>query len=70
MMTNMEVNAIALKQLREGKALSLRELEEISGIHHNVIWRLENGVRKGAQPKTVRKLASALGVEPQDLLRK
>ncbi len=64
----MEVNGIALKQLREAKALSMRELGQLSGVHHNVIWRLENGV-SGAQGKTIRKLADALDVKPHELIR-
>ncbi len=64
----MEVNNIQLKRLREARVLSLRELERASGVHHNVIWRLENGL-SGAQPKTIRKLAAALGVDPSELVR-
>ena len=56
-----------LKELRRERVLSLRELEERSGVSYNTIWRLEDG-RQGAHPRTVRKLAEALGVEPADLL--
>ncbi len=58
-----------LKQLREEQALSLRELAGISDVPHNVIWRIEAG-RQGAQPRTIRKLASALGVEPRELVKR
>ena len=58
-----------LKQLREEQALSLRELAAISDVPHNVIWRIETG-RQGAQPRTIRKLASALGVEPRELVKR
>jgi transcriptional regulator with XRE-family HTH domain len=64
----MEVNVERLKALRRERVLSLRELEEKSGVSYNTIWRLEDG-RQGAHPWTVRKLAEALGVEPSDLLR-
>ena len=63
----MEVNVERLKELRRERVLSLRELEEKSGVSYNTIWRLEDG-RQGAHPRTVRKLAEALGVEPADLL--
>jgi transcriptional regulator with XRE-family HTH domain len=49
-------------------SLSLRELEEKSGVSYNTIWRIEDG-RQGAHPRTVRKLAEALGVEPKELIR-
>jgi transcriptional regulator with XRE-family HTH domain len=64
----MEVNVERLKDLRRERVLSLRELEERSGVSYNTIWRLEDG-RQGAHPRTVRKLAEALGVEPSELLK-
>ncbi len=57
-----------LKELRRERVLSLRELEQKSGVSYNTIWRLEDG-RQGAHPKTVRKLAEALGVEPKELIK-
>ena len=66
-MAGMEVNVRRLKELRSERVLSLRELEEKSGVSYNTIWRLEDG-RQGAHPKTVRKLAEALGVEPSELI--
>ena len=65
----MEVNVQRLKQLREEQALSLRELASLADVPHNVIWRIEAG-RQGAQPRTIRKLASALGVEPRELVKR
>jgi transcriptional regulator with XRE-family HTH domain len=65
----MEVNVQRLKQLREEQALSLRELGSLAEVPHNVIWRIEDG-RQGAQPRTIRKLANALGVEPRELVKR
>lgn len=56
-----------LRELRRRKVCTLHELEELSGVSYNTIWRLENG-KTGAQPRTIRKLAKALGVEPYDLI--
>ncbi len=64
----MEVDGMKLRNLRERRALSLRELSDLSGVNYNAIWRIEVG-RTGAQPRTVRRLAQALGVEPHELLR-
>src|SRR5688572_8052563 len=55
-----------LAELREQRALTLRQLAEISGVEHNTINQLELGRRK-ARPSTVRKLASALGVSVEEL---
>jgi transcriptional regulator with XRE-family HTH domain len=64
----MEVNVERLKELRRERVLSLRELEERSGVSYNTIWRIEDG-RQGAHPQTIRKLAEALGVEPSELVK-
>jgi len=63
----MEVNVQRLKELRRQRVLSMRELEEMSGVSYNTIWRLENGLT-GAQPRTIRKIAEVLGVEPAELI--
>ena len=56
-----------LRELRRLRVLTLRELEEESGVSYNTIWRLENGHRE-ARPSTIRKLATALGVDPAELV--
>ena len=57
-----------LKALRHKRVLTLRELEQRSGVAYNTIWHLENG-KRGAQPRTLRKLARALDVEPEELVK-
>ena len=56
-----------LKELRERVSLSQMELSERSGVSRATIADLELG-KRGAQPKTRRKLAAALGVEPWELV--
>jgi transcriptional regulator with XRE-family HTH domain len=56
-----------LKNLREEQALSLRELAKASGVSHTTIWEHERR-KEGAHPRTVRKLAKALGVAPRELM--
>jgi transcriptional regulator with XRE-family HTH domain len=43
-------------------------MEGRSGVSYNTIWRLED-VQQGAHPRTIRKLAEALGVQPSELLK-
>jgi len=62
----MEVNGMRLRELREDRTLSVREFSALAGVHYNTIVRLENEYG-GAQPRTLRKLAAALGVEPRAL---
>jgi len=63
-----EVDAEKLKELRRRRVLTMEELAEKAGVGRNTVWRLEHGVM-GAQPHTVRKLAKALGVEPEELVK-
>jgi HTH-type transcriptional regulator, competence development regulator len=57
-----------LAELREQKALTLHDLEELSGVGADGISKIENGHRK-PRPSTLRKLARALGVEVEDFFR-
>ena len=57
-----------LREIREDRTLSARELAELAGVHYNTVLRLENN-QGGAHPRTIRKLAKALGVEPRELRR-
>jgi transcriptional regulator with XRE-family HTH domain len=62
----MEVDGLKLREIRADRTLSARELAELAGVHYNTVLRLENN-QGGAHPRTIRKLAAALGVEPRDL---
>jgi transcriptional regulator with XRE-family HTH domain len=64
----MEVDVARLRELRRRRVLTLEELAEKAGVGRNTIWRLEHGVM-GAQPRTIRKLAKALNVEPEQLVK-
>ncbi len=57
-----------LKRLREERVLSQRELAREAKLTHTTVWRLENGFEK-AHPRTIRKLARVLEVEPKDLVK-
>jgi transcriptional regulator with XRE-family HTH domain len=64
----MEVDMARLRELRRRRVLTLEELAVKAGVGRNTIWRLEHGVM-GAQPRTIRKLAKALEVEPEELVK-
>jgi transcriptional regulator with XRE-family HTH domain len=63
-----EVDGPRLRCLRRERALSQRDLTRMTGIAFDTISRLETGKQR-AQPRTIRKLADALGVEPRDLMK-
>ena len=56
-----------LRELRRRRVLTLEELAEKAGVGRNTVWRLEHGLM-GAQPRTIRKLAKALDIDPTELL--
>ena len=59
------VDGKELRRLRRARVLSQRDLSRITGVAFDTISRLETG-KQQAQPKTIRRLADALGVEPRD----
>ena len=64
----MEVDVAKLRELRRRRVLTLEELAQKAGVGRNTVWRLEHGMM-GAQPRTIRKLARALDVEPEELVK-
>src|SRR5206468_1419711 len=56
-----------LRQLRDRAGLSLRDLEELSGVDRGNISRLERGT-PFPSPKHLTKIAAGLGVDASELL--
>ena len=52
---------------RYRRGLTQRQLGKLAGVAHTTVQRLET-LRRGAYPQTIQKLATALKVEPKDLL--
>ncbi len=65
----MEIDVEKLKELREARALSMRELGTAAGVGHNTIYRIEHG-QKNVLPRTIRRLAAALDVDPRELMKR
>jgi transcriptional regulator with XRE-family HTH domain len=61
----MDQVAEQLAELRERRALTLRELSDMSGVAADTINQIELGHRK-ARPSTLRKLARALEIDVQE----
>jgi transcriptional regulator with XRE-family HTH domain len=62
------VDAEKLRQIREARFLSHRDLARRANVSPTTILNLEAG-RVEAQRRTVRKLAEALGVDPHELVK-
>jgi transcriptional regulator with XRE-family HTH domain len=52
---------------RRRRGLTQRQLGELAGVAYTTVQRLKS-LSRGAYPQTLRKLAIALRVEPEDLL--
>ena len=61
-----KVDGDRLRELRETAMFSQSELAKMAGTTQATISGFERGKRR-AQPRTVRRLAEALGVEPREL---
>jgi transcriptional regulator with XRE-family HTH domain len=57
-----------VKVLRGKRGLSLKQMKEMTGISESYINRLERGFRECPSFPIIEKLASALGVDPTELL--
>jgi transcriptional regulator with XRE-family HTH domain len=55
-----------VRECREDAGYSIRELSEMAGVSHVTITHLENG-RTVPHPRTLRKIAGALGVTVREL---
>jgi transcriptional regulator with XRE-family HTH domain len=60
------VKATRLRLVRQRKSYSQEELADLAKVSRNTIARLEGGYE--AHPRTIRKLAEALKVEPHELM--
>ena len=56
-----------LRKLRDEKFLSQRELARAAGVSPTTVFKLEANQAE-PHPRTIRKLAEALGVEPSKLV--
>jgi transcriptional regulator with XRE-family HTH domain len=59
----------ALASHRRRRGLTQRQLGELASVAHTTVQNLES-LKRGAYPQTLRKLATALGVAPEELLHR
>jgi transcriptional regulator with XRE-family HTH domain len=67
MLADVRIDGDKVRAVREGTFLSQRELAEKAGLNHNTVWRIEGGGSVDVHPRTIRKLAEALSVNPASL---
>lgn len=64
-----KVDGQKLRRLRQQRLLLIGDLAAESAVHRNTISKLENG-HGGAYPESIRKLARALEIEPEELINR
>ena len=66
----MEADGVKLREIRLDRGYSQEELHKLTGISRDTISRLETGERPNPHPRTLRKLAEALGVSVGDFRKR
>jgi transcriptional regulator with XRE-family HTH domain len=62
------ISGVRLRKVRDRRLLSQRELAERAGLSPTTILKLESGRVDEPHPRTIRKLADALEVDPAELV--
>jgi transcriptional regulator with XRE-family HTH domain len=67
MLTDVKIDGEKVRAARERAFLSKRELAEKASLDRSTVGRIEDGVTE-VYPRTIRKLAEALSVDPASLV--
>jgi len=67
MLVDVRIDGEKVKAAREHRFLSQRELADKAELNHNTVWRIETTGRTEVHPRTIRRLAEALSVDPASL---
>jgi transcriptional regulator with XRE-family HTH domain len=67
MLADVKIDGQKVRTARERAFLSKRELAERAGLDRSTIGRIEEGVSE-VYPRTIRKIAEALSVDPASLV--
>ena len=68
MLADVKIDGEKVRGAREQKFLSQRELADRADMNRNTVWRIETSGLTDVHPRTIRKLAEALSVDPASLV--
>ena len=68
MLADVRIDGEKVRATREQRFLSQRELADKAGVNRNTVWRIETSGHTDVHPRTIRRLAEALSVDPASLL--
>jgi transcriptional regulator with XRE-family HTH domain len=67
MLVDVRIDGEKVRAAREQRFLSQRELADRAELNHNTVWRIETSGLTDVHPRTIRKIAEALSVDPTSL---
>jgi transcriptional regulator with XRE-family HTH domain len=70
MLADVKIDGEKVRTAREQRFLSQRELADKADLNHNTVWRIEISGLTDVHPRTIRKIAEALSVDPASLVPK
>ena len=70
MLADVKINGEKVRRAREQRFFSQRELADKAGVNRNTVWRIETSGHTDVHPRTIRRLAEALSVDPASLVPK
>jgi transcriptional regulator with XRE-family HTH domain len=70
MLADVKVDGDRVRAAREQRFFSQRELAHKAGMNRNTVWRIETSGVADVHPRTIRKIAEALSVDPASLVPK
>jgi len=68
MLADVRIDGERVRNAREQRFFSQRELADKAGLNHNTVWRIETSGHAEVHPRTIRRLAEALSVDPSSLV--
>ena len=68
MLADVKIDGEKVRGAGERRFLSQRELADRADMNRNTVWRIETSGLTDVHPRTIRKLAEALSVDPASLV--
>ncbi len=68
MLADVRIDGDKVREAREQRFYSQRELADRANVNRNTVWRIETSGHTDVHPRTIRRLAEALSVDPSSLV--
>ncbi len=68
MLADVRIDGDKVREAREQRFYSQRELADKASVNRNTVWRIETSGYTEVHPRTIRRLAEALSIDPSSLV--